>query len=389
MVANIVDFGANIGNRDNASYIQKAVDSLIYGGEVLIPTGIFYTSTFYLRSNISLRLEAGAVLKAVEDAGCYASNGLFDSFGKETTSFLIARDCENITICGDGMIDLSGKCFLDYEISQERKDFYGEERAEKSTAIPKMRITRPILFDHCCSVKVTGIKIQDSPCWTLTFHGSKNIRINNIEINNHPRTPHSDGIHLSGCDRVTIADCTMICGDDCIAITSLLDYSRECKNIVITNCVLSSSSAAIRIGHKESKVKNVLIENICITDTNRGIAIFAGEEGRVQNVKISHVTMDTHILTMEWWGRGEPIVICSANSTGVISNISICDVYAEAENKAVAVGTIEDLCIDRCDIHLVDRGGRKYAAEYDISPNGKLNVENDFKGSWYKEFSFG
>ena len=90
MAVNIKEFGANTANEDNAPYIQKAIDSLDCGGEVVIPSGVFCASTFFLRSNISLHLEAGAVLKAVEDAGCYLKNGLIDSFRKETTSFLIA-----------------------------------------------------------------------------------------------------------------------------------------------------------------------------------------------------------------------------------------------------------------------------------------------------------
>lgn len=385
MMVNIKDFGASTELKDNAKHIQQAIDSLEEGGEVLIPAGLFYTSTIFLKSNISIRLESGAVLKAVEDAGCYAKNGLIDSFGKETTSFLIAKDCENLTICGDGMIDLSGKSFLDYEIPAEKRELYGE-RAERMTAIPKDRITRPILFQNCSSVKITGVKFVDSPCWTLIFIGSRNIRVTNIEISNHPRTPHSDGIHLSGCDRVIISDCNMVCGDDCIAITSLMDYSKECKNIVISNCVLQSSSAAIRIGHIKSRIKNILIENICITETNRGLAIFAGDEGCVEDVKISNVIMDTHIFTKEWWGKGEPIVICSANSSGVIRNVTMKDITADSENKAIAVGNIENLQISDCHISVTDRGGREFATDYDISPNGKLDVKNDFEGIWYQAF---
>ncbi len=349
---------------------------------MLIPAGLYYTSTIYLRSHIALRLAAGAVLKAVERADQYAVNGLFDSFGQETTSLLIARDCEDVALLGEGTIDLSGAAFLDYDIPDDKRAFYGE-RADKIPARPKARITRPLLFQACRGVTVSGIRLKDSPCWTLVFQGSSNIRVTQIDIANHPRTPHSDGIHLSGCDRAIISDCNMVCGDDCIAITSLMDYSKECRNIVISNCILSSSSAAIRIGHIHSRVSNVLVNNVCITQSNRGLAIFAGDNGLVQHVKLSHLTMDTHILTREWWGRGEPIVLCSANSTGRISDVSIEDVYADAENKAVAVGRIDNLRLRDCQITLTDRGGRDHAREYDISPNGRLDVLNDFEGTWY------
>lgn len=133
------------------------------------------------------------------------------------------------------------------------------------------------------------------------------------------------------------------------------------------------------------KVENVLANNICINDTNRGIAIFAGDNGYVKNVSVSNVIMDTHILAGGWWGKGEPFVICSANSNGVIENVKISGLTAQSENIGVIVGTVNNLTIHNLQISIIESKNRKYAKNYDIAPNGKIDKQNDFVGEYYIE----
>ena len=65
MSLSILDFGACEGAQTpQTDAIQAAIDSLIgQGGRVVIPPGVWFCGTLWLRSGVELHLEAGAVLK--------------------------------------------------------------------------------------------------------------------------------------------------------------------------------------------------------------------------------------------------------------------------------------------------------------------------------------
>lgn len=381
MTVNIIDFGASTDNDDNAPHIQKAIDSLNSGGTVIIPTGIFTTGALELKSNICIYLEHGATLKAHGDISKYRFNGYLDSFGKETNSLIIAKNCTNITFCGTGTIDLNGSKFVDFSVPSNVSDLSPEEMLQ-TPARPLNRPRRPILFDCCRGIKLKDITIIDSPCWTFTMHNCTDIFVNNISVLNNQRIPHNDGIHMSACKNAIISGCNFVCGDDCIAITSLFDYALATDGIVISDCVLSSRSAALRIGHISSVVKNISVNNLIINNTNRGIAIFAGQNGNVENVIISDVIMQTKLFKGEWWGKGEPFVICTYDSNGAVRNIKLNQISAVSENSAIIAGNnIENVDINNVDI-TVDFD--KYKDDkYELCPNGFAKKTNNCENIVY------
>lgn len=380
----ITDFGASCSLDDNAEFIQKAIDSASEGGRVVVPEGLYLTSTIKLKSNITLWLCEGAVLKAMPDAKKYQNNGFFDSFGMETNSFMLTRGAENVTIDGFGMIDLSAPDFVDFEISGDDRATYKTDAAD-IPAKPGERIRRPILFDNCDNVKILNIKIINAPCWTLTFNNCRDVKVYAVTIENNIRAPHSDGIHLCGTSGAVISMCNIQSGDDCIALTSLLDDSKICRDITVSDCIFKSRSAAVRIGHMSGKIENVIISNIIIRESNRGIAIFAGNCGYVKNVLISRVIMDTHIYAGGWWGKGEPFVITSANSDGIIQNVDISDIMASSENIGVISGNVKNIRIRNFAFDLMYTDKRKYAGEFDIQPNGELKIKNTFEGKYFTD----
>lgn len=364
----ITDFGAGPSNSDNSKCIQSAIDSLKDGGTVIIPVGEFTTGAISLRSNITLYLESGAVLKAHGDIRKYMMNGYYDSFGKETNSLITAYNCENTVIDGDGVIDLIGSSFVDFTRPADKIEM-SEEEFSQTPARPLDRPRRPILFSGCENINIRNIKIKDSPCWTLTFHNSENIKIDSISVENCPRIPHNDGLHFTACKNVTVSGCDFVCGDDCIAITSLFDYSLPTDGIIISDCHMSSRSAAIRVGHISSKVNNVTVTNVTIDNTNRGIAVFAGNDGYVKNVAFSNITVNTRLYNGDWWGKGEPIVLCTYNSNGSIDNVSFDNVKATSENSVVIAGeNISNVRFKNC---FFDIDTEKYAPDaFELSPNG-------------------
>ena len=59
----ITDFGAvGDGKTLNTRTIQEAIDACPEGGRVVIPAGCFVTGALFLKSDMTLELEDGAVL---------------------------------------------------------------------------------------------------------------------------------------------------------------------------------------------------------------------------------------------------------------------------------------------------------------------------------------
>src|SRR5258707_13647836 len=76
-VFNIVDQGARPdGQTLNTLAIQKTIDqcSAAGGGQVKIPAGEFLPGTIYLRNNVDLHLEAGAVVLGSKHLADYPNN---------------------------------------------------------------------------------------------------------------------------------------------------------------------------------------------------------------------------------------------------------------------------------------------------------------------------
>lgn len=86
------------------------------------------------------------------------------------------------------------------------------------------RVNQPFFFESCMNIKVEGIKIINSPCWTITFSRSKNISVHSINIKNDLCVQNDDGIHFSSCENATVSNCDISCADDCIALTCITNF---------------------------------------------------------------------------------------------------------------------------------------------------------------------
>lgn len=101
---------------ENTKAIQSAIDACTEGGTVVIPSGIFMSGALYLKSNMTLKLEKGAVLFGSPNADHYDSNYLLYPYSTDTRSWALINayssdeSCmlENIRITGEGTIDGNG-----------------------------------------------------------------------------------------------------------------------------------------------------------------------------------------------------------------------------------------------------------------------------------------
>lgn len=338
----ITDFGAHKDAAVNTEAIQRAVLACKEqgGGVVVIPAGTFYTGSIELFSNVTLQLQNGAVLKSTGKKEDFPYIGFWHNEMHETTSLLWAREQENITICGEGIIDLSSEItyqnitHMGYSV-EHPEQLSSERRAEGVLDKNEDRVNQPIFFESCKNIKVRDVKIVRSACWTVVFSRSEEILVDGIVIDNHLNIQNNDGVHLSACKNAVISNCQFSCADDCIALTCITAHEGCNENVTITNCVMRSRSAAVRIGHN---TKRVTVSNLNVYETNRGIAIFAGEKNTISDIQISHVQVHTALLAGAWWGKAEPLVICAAAPESKIERVTVSDMTGVCENGIVVYG---------------------------------------------------
>ena len=276
------------GVTDSTLALQKALDSVREtGGEVRVPAGAYVTGSLRLYSNTTLYLENGAVLLASGDKTKYPyiTEEMLPGFVRGTRQgILFALDGENISIRGEGTIDGRG--------------YYWWDRTETDEMRP-----RTIQFINVDRVTIEGIRIVNSPCWTVHPIHCNNVTIHNISIFNPYDSPNTDGINPESCKNVKISDCCIDVGDDCVTIKSGLErdiFQKQypCENITVTNCTFVHGHGGIVIGSEMSGgVRNMTVSNCIFRDTERGIRIKTRRKrgGFVEDILINNVIMDNVI----------------------------------------------------------------------------------------------
>ncbi len=279
------------------------------GGAVNVPAGIFLTGTIDLQG-VSLHLESGAVIKGSSDPADYPVMPYHHNELGDLQALIVCLGGRDVSITGEGTIDLNGSSFFDFSrpIVPKSRVPFTETQKKECTFEREWRPTQSIFFHQVENLTVKGITVLDAPCWTFTFSECVNVKTLGLTIDTSFSVPNDDGMHFSSCNGVLVSDCHISSGDDCIAISGITNWARPCENIVISNCVLRSCSKALVMGYIYSHVRNVLVENVIIQGSNRGLCFMCNDKGGlVENVRVKNMIIDTRVRAGNWWGNGEAV----------------------------------------------------------------------------------
>ncbi len=341
----ITAYGAKGDGVTNSSKaIKTAIEacSKAGGGRVVVPAGKYFTGPIYLKSNVNLHLQKGAILLFSTKPDDYLPLVYTRWEGIELMNYsplVYAYKEKNIAITGEGVLDGQGgkdnwwpwKGRKDYGWKVNTPNQTDADKraalfamAEKEVPVSERKFgagfyLRPQFVQPyaCENVLIEGVTIKNSPMWVLNPVLCNNVTINKVRVDSDG--PNSDGCDPESCKNVLIKDCYFNTGDDCIALKSGRNRDGRkinvpCENVVIQNCTMANGHGGITIGSEISGgAKNIFAENCKMISASLNqplrIKTSSARGGTIENVFIRNITVDQFreealIITMFYEDKG-------------------------------------------------------------------------------------
>lgn len=387
------------GKTNDRAALQKAIDTAFEngGGTVVLESGkTYFSDSLELRKNVELHLQKGSRLKATDNIDGYIrpceminnpETALIGNpvTGKPSFVFIYAYEADGCSITGEGTIDANGHAFV------KRKDRY----YVTGDFYPRPTV---IYIEKSNNITFRDFTVTDAPFWTLHPAGCDDVLISEIRILNDLDVANSDGIDPDHCTNVRIIGCHIECADDCICLKTSKGNAEygPCENIIISNCTLISTSAAIKIGTEGvGDFKNIIVDNCIISKSNRGLSIQIRDGGNVENVTYSNCIIETRRFCPDWWGTAEPIVITTFNRdentlSGKIKNIRFFNIVCHGENGVLLHGNknnmLENITFEN--VHITMHKQTKWQSGlYDLRPCLEYSVEKIKNAGFYLRYA--
>ncbi len=393
MNQNILDFGARPELENNAPAINAAIESCSStgGGVVTVPQGRYVTGTLYLKDNVELHLEQGATLKASCDPDAYNSldaypqNYEVPAEGWDSKHLIIAAGVTNVAITGYGKIEGAAEHWFGAPTFGNKFGWRFGFRNTKDRDKGKLRPGQLIVFVESSHIRVADVTITESTSWCCFFHGCDFVQVRGIKVFNGIDHANTDGLDIDSCRYVTVSDCIIDTGDDCIAIRGaaqrLLDKSRLCEYVTITNCVLACSADAFRVGVGTGRIQHVRVSNIVIHRAGNAIDFNTSYCGHghceLDDINFAGISATGTARAMRLETTDVPV------SRVTIENFR-CECMASSFVKADKLGALTDVTLRGIDIFVkpfhceLDENLRRARGEYalDCSQVEGLRLED-------------
>jgi polygalacturonase len=342
-IFNILDFGAKGDNATiNTKAIQTAIDSCSPGGTVLIPSGTFLSGALFLKSNMTLYVAAGGVLKGSSNIKDYYPliSTRFEGWELKSFASLITAgkldksgpyNVVNLSLRGEGTIMGGGQDLGQAMVAAEGSRSRG----------------RLICLMNCENVNIQGLKILNSPCWTIHYTYCKNVTCNGLIIEN--KAHNGDGIDPDSSIDSYIINCSFSTGDDCIAIKSGKNpegniVAKPTVNVRITDCIFTKGHSLAIGSELSGGVKDVFVQNCKIGALDNGLRIktnkFRG--GYVDNVVVKDCDLLKILITTQYTPNndGEAASELSVIGNMEFSNLNMSE--APVKKPVISIDGFED-----------------------------------------------
>ena len=234
------------GATDMTARLQAEIDAAFRagGGTVTVEPGEWSVRGLRLRSNVTLALKSGAVLKASRNCDD------FDVLGNDAVEPFAVESCrEGLPMLVDprshwnrGIITVYRE--HDVKIVGEKGAVIDGCNSFDPNGEEGFRGVHGIVAWDSDRVSLAGFEFRRTGNWATRFFCCRDVSFRNLTV-----TGGHDGVHVRRCDRVTIEGCTLHCGDDCVA-------GFDNQDVTVENCDLNTACSAFRFGGRRVRIRN-------------------------------------------------------------------------------------------------------------------------------------
>lgn len=377
-VYNVRDFGAaGDGAQIDSPAINAAIAAAVAqgGGVVWFPAGVYSSYSIRLQSNITLRLDEGAVIKAAKPT---AEQGydlaepnewdMYQDFGHShwQNSLIWGIGLENLRFEGKGLID--GTDALSRGLGRQG---------------PIPEANKAVALKNCKHVAFQDIQLLNCGHFALLLTGVDHLVIDGVLADTN-----RDAFDIDCCSDVQITNCIVnSLNDDGIVLkcSYALGWPKATENVLVKDCKVSgydpgtvwagtygtSITAApdrdgptgrVKLGTESNGgFRNIRIENVSFTHC-RGLALETVDGAPMENISVKHLRMDDIVNSPIYIRIGERMRGPKELPASLARNIEISDVVVtncDTRYALLIVGLpgnpVEDVTLT--DVHITYKGG--------------------------------
>jgi len=272
--------------------------------ELTISKGDYLVSNLFVKSNTKIIFEDGAKLIATTDENEYL---VLDTrvAGIEMPWYVAVInviDAKNVTICGNGIIDGSGKYWWEKYWGADgvsgMRAIYDKNNLRFACDYDCRRI-RNVLVSNSFDIKLKDFNSIDSGFWNVHILYSHDVLIDNINVDaSDPLSPSTDGIDIDSCYNVEVKNCNLTCNDDSICIKSGRDADGlrvgiPSHDIKIHDCNIYLGFGVTIGSELSGGIYNIDISNIRYEGTDCGFRIKSTKtrKGYIKNITVRNLEM--------------------------------------------------------------------------------------------------
>ncbi|CAD6210211.1 unnamed protein product [Miscanthus lutarioriparius] len=219
-----------------------------------------------------------------------------------------------------------------------------------------------LYFRRCTHLVVEELEVRDSMQMHVAIAYSWNVVVSKLFITAPGWSPNTDGIHVSNSREVSISNCTISTGDDCISIVTGSMFVRVTS--IFCGPGHGISIGSLGANNSWAHVSDVLVEKATLLGTTNGVRIKTWQGGHGYAERISFQDISMHNVT-------NPIIIdqnycdskrpCHEQGSAVaVRNIRYRNIHGTSASKVainfICSGALHCDGILMQDIYLVGEG---------------------------------
>jgi hypothetical protein len=277
-VVNILDYKVDAtGQNLETTNINRAISDVSArpgGGILFFPPGIYLTGTLFVKSNVYLYIDAGAVIRGSHKSEDYTSSPTPPG-GRPMRAFIIFDHVENAGLMGRGAIDMQGYPWLWHDFQPDTGD--GHARDAVGKVLDPRNGIRGYLINNSRNVSFNDLLLLRSAYWTVNVFGSENFSTHNVKIVNRKQQYHDDAYDIRGSSHTLIENGFAMTMDDTWAFYGggQTNATGGIEDFIVKGFVNYSYTCSLAIGYGGAPaIKHLRLEDAHFVANHNKFAIW-------------------------------------------------------------------------------------------------------------------